>query len=211
MKFAFRIKMELVTQAAIILAIVAFSSGSLGTIAIYTINLTISTFCVVALTVVVYFALRFSPCTLMAVPPLAMDPDASEPAPAIPPTFGVPVAAASAIGPMIFQFYPLLLVSCLRGIISIMTTRPIFLVAILRPLLLTLPTMTFHWWSMSVPTLRHSKWPIPGPIIFFSLRFPPGLFQGGEKFLHWPIWPPKLLCSFFHWLLNLHPAHARVH
>jgi hypothetical protein len=43
----------------------------------------------------------------MAVPPSAMDPDASKPAPAIPPTFGVPVATASAIGPMIFQFYSL--------------------------------------------------------------------------------------------------------
>jgi hypothetical protein len=35
-----------------------------------------------------------------------MDPDASESA-AVPPKFGVPVAAASTIGPMIFQFYPL--------------------------------------------------------------------------------------------------------
>jgi hypothetical protein len=36
-----------------------------------------------------------------------MYPDASKPAPAVSPTFGVPVTVASAIGPMIFQFYPL--------------------------------------------------------------------------------------------------------
>jgi hypothetical protein len=36
-----------------------------------------------------------------------MDPDASELAPTVPPTFGVPVAMPSAIGPMIFQSYPL--------------------------------------------------------------------------------------------------------
>jgi hypothetical protein len=36
-----------------------------------------------------------------------MDPDAFEPAPAIPQTFGIPIAAAFAIGPMIFKFLPL--------------------------------------------------------------------------------------------------------
>ncbi len=62
MKFAFEIKMESVTQAAIIVAVVAFSSGSLTTIAIYTNNSTVSTFCAVSLAVVVYLALRFLPC-----------------------------------------------------------------------------------------------------------------------------------------------------
>jgi hypothetical protein len=50
MTFAFEIKTEPVAQAAIIIAIVAFSSGSLATIAIYATNPTISTFCVVLLT-----------------------------------------------------------------------------------------------------------------------------------------------------------------
>jgi hypothetical protein len=62
MKFAFEIKMEPVTQAAIVVAIDAFSSGSLATIAIYTNNQTVTTFCAVALAVVVYLALHFLPC-----------------------------------------------------------------------------------------------------------------------------------------------------
>jgi hypothetical protein len=70
--------------------------------------------------------------------------------------------------------------------------------------------MTFHWLSMTVPTLRPSKWPIPGPIFVLSLRFTPGIFHRGVNFLHWPIWPPKLLWLFFRWLLILRPAHARV-
>ncbi len=49
-------------QAAIIIAIVAFSSGSLAMIAIYSNNSTVSTFCAVVLAVVVYLALRFLPC-----------------------------------------------------------------------------------------------------------------------------------------------------
>jgi hypothetical protein len=53
MKFAFEIKTEPVTQAAIIVAVVAFSSGSLATIAFYTNNSTISTFCVVILAVII--------------------------------------------------------------------------------------------------------------------------------------------------------------
>jgi hypothetical protein len=51
-----------VTQAAIIVAIVAFSSGSLATIAIYANSPTISTFCVVVLAIVIYLALHFLPC-----------------------------------------------------------------------------------------------------------------------------------------------------
>ncbi len=62
MKFAFKIKTEPVTQAAIIVAVVAFSSGSLATIAIYTNNPTVSTFCTVALAIIVYLLLRFLPC-----------------------------------------------------------------------------------------------------------------------------------------------------
>ncbi len=62
MKFAFEIKTDPVTQAAIIVAVVAFSSGSLAMIALYTNNSTISTFCAVALAVVVYLALRFLSC-----------------------------------------------------------------------------------------------------------------------------------------------------
>ena len=53
MKFAFKIKMEPVTQASIIVTIIAFSSGSLATIAIYARS--------VVLAFIVYLTLRFSP------------------------------------------------------------------------------------------------------------------------------------------------------
>jgi hypothetical protein len=62
MKFYLEIKIELVTQATIIIAIVAFSSSSLTTIAIYAQTPSASTFCTVILVVTVYLALCFSPC-----------------------------------------------------------------------------------------------------------------------------------------------------
>jgi hypothetical protein len=61
MKFAFEIKTEPVTQAAIIAAVIAFSSGSLAMIVVYTGSPAVSTTCAVALAVIVYLALRFSP------------------------------------------------------------------------------------------------------------------------------------------------------
>jgi cobalamin synthase len=61
MKFAFEIKTEPVTQAAIIVAVVAFSSGSLAAVAVYAQSPPVSTICSVVLAVIVYLALRFSP------------------------------------------------------------------------------------------------------------------------------------------------------
>jgi hypothetical protein len=61
MKFAFEIKTELVTQAAIMIAIIAFSSGSLATVAIYANSPTVSTFCPVVLAIIIHLALRFVP------------------------------------------------------------------------------------------------------------------------------------------------------
>jgi len=61
MKFAFEIKTVPVTQAAIIVAIVAFSSGSLPTVAIYAQSQPVSAICSVVLDIIVYLALRFSP------------------------------------------------------------------------------------------------------------------------------------------------------
>jgi hypothetical protein len=61
MKFAFEIKTEPVTQAAIIVAVVAFSSGSLATVAVYAQSPPVSAICSVVLAVIVYLALRFSP------------------------------------------------------------------------------------------------------------------------------------------------------
>jgi hypothetical protein len=60
MKFAFEIKTEPVTQATIIVPIVAFSSGSLALIAIYSQSPLVSPFCIVVLAVVVYLALRLA-------------------------------------------------------------------------------------------------------------------------------------------------------
>ena len=61
MKFAFEIKTEPVTQAAIIVSVVAFSSGSLATIAIYAQRPSVSIICSVVLAFIVYLALQFSP------------------------------------------------------------------------------------------------------------------------------------------------------
>ena len=61
MKFAFEIKTEPVTQASIIVAVIAFSSGSLATIAIYAQSPPVSVICSVVLAFIVYLALRFSP------------------------------------------------------------------------------------------------------------------------------------------------------
>jgi hypothetical protein len=145
----------------------------------------------------------------MAVPPSAMDPDASELAPAFPPTFGVPVDAASAIRPVIFQFYPLPGLPS-EGDLFYYDQEVDLPRGNFWPLLLTLPIMTLHWWSTPVPTLQPSKWPIPGLIFILSPGFPPGFFQEGENSLHWPVWPPKLVQSFFRQLLILCPAQARV-
>ena len=61
MKFAFEIKTEPVTQASVIVAVIAFSSGSLATIAIYAQSPPVSVICSVVLAFIVYLALRFSP------------------------------------------------------------------------------------------------------------------------------------------------------
>jgi hypothetical protein len=61
MKFALEIKTEPVTQATIIVAAVAFSSGSLSSIAIYLQSPSVSAFCAVVLAVAVYSALRLAP------------------------------------------------------------------------------------------------------------------------------------------------------
>jgi hypothetical protein len=61
MKFAFKIKTKSVTQAAIIIAVVAFSSGSLTTVAVYAQSRPFSIICSVVLAIIVYLALQFSP------------------------------------------------------------------------------------------------------------------------------------------------------
>ena len=61
MKLVFEIKTEPVTQAAIIIAIVTVSSGSLASLGIYAHNTTVSICCSVTLAFIVYIALRLAP------------------------------------------------------------------------------------------------------------------------------------------------------
>ena len=61
MKLVFEVKPEPVTQAAIIVAIVRVSSGSLAAIAIYSQNTTVCIFCSIVLAITVYTALRLAP------------------------------------------------------------------------------------------------------------------------------------------------------
>jgi hypothetical protein len=61
MKFAFEIKTEPVTQAAIIIAVVAFSSVSLASLAIYLGSSSAGIVCTIILAVIVYLALRLAP------------------------------------------------------------------------------------------------------------------------------------------------------
>ncbi len=61
MKLVFEIKTEPVTQASIIIAVVAFSSGSLATIAVYSNSNSVCVFSAFILLLIVYAALRFAP------------------------------------------------------------------------------------------------------------------------------------------------------
>jgi hypothetical protein len=61
MKLVFMVKTEPVTQACIIVAILALSSGSLASIAIYSQSPTVGAFCAFVLALVVYTALRLAP------------------------------------------------------------------------------------------------------------------------------------------------------
>jgi hypothetical protein len=60
MKLVLEIKTEPVTQASIIVAVVAFSSGSVALIVIYSQSSLVCVCCVIALAIIVYTALRFS-------------------------------------------------------------------------------------------------------------------------------------------------------
>ncbi len=62
MKLVFEIKTEPVTQASNIVAVVAFSSGSLALIAIYLQSPSVCVFCAIVLAVIVYLALCLAPC-----------------------------------------------------------------------------------------------------------------------------------------------------
>ena len=61
MKLVFEIKTEPVTQASIIIAVVAFSSGALASIAAYSDSPSVCVACAIFLAVIVYSALRLAP------------------------------------------------------------------------------------------------------------------------------------------------------
>ncbi len=61
MKFAFEIKTKPVTQAVIIIGVLAFSSGLLATIAVYLSVALTGIICAIILAVIVYLALRLAP------------------------------------------------------------------------------------------------------------------------------------------------------
>jgi len=61
MKCVFEIKTEPVTQASIIISVVAFSSGSLATIAVSSDSPSVCVLCAIVLALFVYAALRFAP------------------------------------------------------------------------------------------------------------------------------------------------------
>jgi hypothetical protein len=62
MKFAFEIKTELVTQATIIIGVVAFFSGSLATITVYRGYASAGIVCTIILAVIIYLSLCLTPC-----------------------------------------------------------------------------------------------------------------------------------------------------
>jgi hypothetical protein len=62
MKFAFEIKTKLVTQAVIIIGILAFALDSLLLIAIYLGSPSAGIVCTIVLAIIVYLALRLAPC-----------------------------------------------------------------------------------------------------------------------------------------------------
>ncbi len=61
MKLIFEIKTEPVTQATIIITVIAFSSGLLALIAMYSQSPLVSVFCTIVLAVIIYLALRLAP------------------------------------------------------------------------------------------------------------------------------------------------------
>jgi hypothetical protein len=65
MKFAFEIKTEPVTQAAVIVSVIAFALGSLVTITIYVDTPLAGISCAVVLVAIVYLALRLAPRCLL--------------------------------------------------------------------------------------------------------------------------------------------------
>jgi hypothetical protein len=61
MKLVFEVRTEPVTQASIIIGVIAFSSGALASIAIYTNSPLVCALCAIVMAIIVYSALRLAP------------------------------------------------------------------------------------------------------------------------------------------------------
>ena len=68
MKLVLEIKTEPVTQASIIVAVVAFSSGSVALIVIYSQSSLVCVCCVIALAIIVYVGYHTKKFTLLVLP-----------------------------------------------------------------------------------------------------------------------------------------------
>jgi hypothetical protein len=61
MKLIFEVKTEPVTQASIIIGVIAFSTGALTLIAIYSYSPLVCSLCAIVLAIIIYSALRLAP------------------------------------------------------------------------------------------------------------------------------------------------------
>jgi hypothetical protein len=61
MKLVFEVRTEPVTQASIIIGVIAFSSGALASIAIYTNSPSVCALCAIVVAIIAYSALRLAP------------------------------------------------------------------------------------------------------------------------------------------------------
>jgi hypothetical protein len=91
------------TQAAIIISVIAFASGSLATIAIYVDSPIVGISCAVALVVIVYFALCLDPCSLSYPAISLMEPSL----PVGAPMGGMCNIASPTVVPLVLQVSPL--------------------------------------------------------------------------------------------------------
>jgi hypothetical protein len=57
MKFAFKIKMEPTLHVVVVIAVVVTSSGALATIAVSLANLSVTTYCITILALIIWLAL----------------------------------------------------------------------------------------------------------------------------------------------------------
>jgi hypothetical protein len=103
MKFAFKIKTEPVTQAAIIIGVIAFASGFLATIAIYINTPLTGIICAVVLAIILYLTLQTCSLLIIASCNFTMEPVHPTGAP----LGGQLALAPTLVTPLVLQILPL--------------------------------------------------------------------------------------------------------